>query len=116
MLVAVDSCRLRAAESPVCPCSAFGMSLRLSELVLACYLLCCSFVDLSSAPGHGAAVTILRGLTPLPQPLREKLVLDSIYLQVEKNQRALQREGGGKVLQISVFPALYYLFIKVSEA
>jgi hypothetical protein len=46
----------------------------------------------------------------------EKIVLESIYFQVEKNQRALQGEGKGEALQISVFSPLYYLFIKASEA
>lgn len=33
----------------------------------------------------------------------EKIVPDSIYFQVEKNQRALQGEGEDEALQISVF-------------
>lgn len=111
--VALVSCHLLAREAPARTRSACGMSPRLARLVPACYLFCTSSVGWSRALGYRAAVTTLRGLTSPPQPLLEKkIVLDSIYFQVEKNQRALQGEGEGEVLRISVFPLCITYLLK----
>lgn len=102
LLVTVVSCHLLAGKSPAHMLCLWNEPLPLWACLNVLFILQ-FFFGLEQCSGLWAAETTHVSNPAAPAFTGEKIVLNSIYFQVDKNQRGLQGEGKDEALQISVF-------------